>query len=203
MRYGWVVLVLGMVLAVEATAQITKTATFDNYTAGQSLIPSFTDPLSGITFSYSTLGTGFVIDGDPLDLYDGSNYLTAGGGPNDGQGANFGFIGTLHAPANYVALEAFAANVTLEGFDSTGTLVAEQTGPVSSPIGSSNLQISSSQYNITSFQVMVTPGGFEGYDNISYTYLPEPTLLPCLLGIVALRLRRKSQPRSLIPQSIS
>ena len=53
MRYLWNICIV-LILATGANAQITKTATFDNFTMGQLFQPSFTDPLSGITFGNST-----------------------------------------------------------------------------------------------------------------------------------------------------
>ena len=47
---GIVTLLLGPI----ASASQTVMATFENFTAGQAFQPSFTDPLSGITFRNST-----------------------------------------------------------------------------------------------------------------------------------------------------
>jgi hypothetical protein len=184
MRHPWSSFILLVALAASANAQITRIATFENYAPGAAFQPSFTDALSGITFSRSTnppLPGGFAINGDPLNLFDGTNYLTAGGGPNDGLGANFGFSGALPEPADQVSADVFvqgSAGVTLNGFDSMGVLVAQESGPPST--SRFNIEISSSQYNITSFQLSVVDRG-TGYDNITYTILPEPTPISCLL----------------------
>jgi hypothetical protein len=64
-------------------------------------------------------------------------------------------------------------------------VVAQQVPPP----GTTNpftLTITSPQYNITSFRVSVGTG-FSGYDNISYTVLPEPSLFACsgMIGLAA------------------
>lgn len=192
MRYLWSIWVV-FALALFAQAQITETATFENYAPNTFFKPSFIDTLSKITFLASTnpLG-GFAIDSDSLDLFDGSNYLTAAVGSN-GFGGNFGFTGDLPEPSNRVSADAIYFNsnsnnnVTLEGFNSSGTLIAQQS--FNSP-GIFTLEISSSQYDITTFQIVVN-GGFEGYDNISYTYLPEPSVAMSLLIFAAIPIRRR------------
>jgi hypothetical protein len=178
---------LVLLLVTGVDAQITRTATFENYTAGQFFRPSFTDPLSGISFYDSTTppGYGFAIDGSPNGAYfSGGNYLTAGGGPFNGLGAYFGFTADLPFAANHVNLEAeyqadSITNVVLKGFDSSGHVVAQESGQasMSNPF---TLEIDSAQYNITTFQISVG-GGAAGYDNISYTYLPEPAELGLLI----------------------
>jgi hypothetical protein len=180
-----------LLLAAIANAQITRIATFENYPAGKAFQPSFTDLLSGITFSNSTIQPapgGFVIDGDPADLFNGNNYLTAGVGPNDGFGF-FGFTGTLPQPAIRVSADVLCfglpSGMVLTGFDSAGTIVAQESGSSTSPDPFS-IEIDSGQYNITSFKFTAAVRA-TAYDNISYSYLPEPSILAGVLAALAFR----------------
>jgi hypothetical protein len=184
-------------ITATASAQVTRTATFENFTPGQFFRPSFTDPLSGITFRDSThpFSHDFAIDGNPGGFYFGApgNYLTAGGGPVAALGSYFGFTADLPSPANCVSLDAVyqddaITTMVLLGLDKTGAVVAQQ----SPPPGTTNpftLTITSSQYDITTFRVSIRTG-FSGYDNISYTVLPEPSLLGWA-GVIALVCRRR------------
>lgn len=198
MRCGWAVLGLGMVLAAGARGQITRTATFENYAAGMTFQISFKDSPSGIIFSNSTHppAGSFAIDDDILDLFTGTNYLTAGGIPDDDFGSYLGFTANLPEPSNQVSINVYYSDVaggpgiTLEGFNSSGMLVAEQSAL--NP-GTYTLQIDSNQYIITSFQVIAN-GGFEGYDNISYTYLPEPAELGWFVIAAGIGLGRRKCP---------
>ena len=110
-------------------------------------------------------------------------------GESDGFGANFGFTAILSEPANQISAEVYfqesASQIVLSGFDSTGTLVSQELASPD-PFTLEILEIDSTQYNITSFQISAEGGG-EGYDNVSYTYLPEPSALFGLMGITGLR----------------
>ena len=131
---------------------------------------SFTDSLSGITFSAATSPLGaFVVDSDSQVAFDGTNYLTGGVGPNDGFGAGFGFTATLPEPSDRVSAFVLSfgpqSNVVLSGFDSTGALVAQESGP-STSTDPFNIEIDSAQYNIVYFQFSVMYRAM-AYDNIT------------------------------------
>ena len=186
----WGVLVMAIFFACAANAQIARTATFENYANGTDLPGSFTDSLSGITFRNSThppIG-GFDID-SYSSYFSGGNYLTSGIIAPGGLGSYFGFTADLPTAADSVSLDAIyhadaRSEVVLQGFDSQGNLIAQEAGPPGLSQSSFSLQITSDQYNITRIQVSVG-GGFSGYDNIAYTYFPEPhalfTLIPLTL----------------------
>jgi hypothetical protein len=198
-------------MASIADAQVTRTATFENFAAGQAFQPSFVDPLSGITFRNSTNAPapgGFVIDGSD-HFFGRGNYLTAGGGPTDSFGASFGFTADLPAPADTLSLDAIyladsRANVLLQGINASGIVTAEQAGPGGTSSAPFSLQITSSQFDIASFRVSVVAGA-SGYDNISFTIVPEPfgafvassaatMFLPRRKRAEQLQVRRQSKP---------
>jgi hypothetical protein len=192
----WGISLVVFVLTSISYAQITRTATFENYVAGQEFKPSFTDPASEILFSNSTGPTHDFDITNGLPQFNNGNYLTSGSIGLGAESHQFGFTGSFPVPANAVSLEVSndgignPANVTLEGFDIADTLVTEQSGSASSP-DPFILQISSSQYNITSFIVMAVDIDV-AYDNISYTILPEPALVSLpFLGISLLAVRRR------------
>ena len=176
--------VAGGLSCATAGGQVTRVATFENYVPLDGFKPSFTDPLSGITFRNSTHPSqGFIINGSPDGRYfGGGHYLTAGGGPYNGMAPYFGFTADLPAPANHVRIDmvygsGFLPGALLRGFDALGNLVAQQYGPTN--IGGQNVQfsleISDAAYSIRMFQVSVN-GGVAGYDNVRYTIVPEPAL---------------------------
>jgi hypothetical protein len=183
MKYRWVNFVVLVVLATSAHAQIARTATFENFTVGQTFKPSFTDPISEITFSNATSSVeGFAI-ASGLSQFAGTHYLNSAS--DTGWTYQFGFTGNIPVSADQVSLEisdggsSNTAGVTLEGFDANNALVAQQSGSSNEP-DPFTLQITSSQYDITSFKV-IAAGIFTGYDNIGYTILPEPASISFLL----------------------
>jgi hypothetical protein len=187
MRHRWSSFILLLALAASANAQITRTATFENFTVGQTFKPSFTDPISGIIFTNSTGPTDDFDIADGLVEFSNDNYL--GSGSPAGWSWEFGFTGKLPAPADQVSIEVsdggigYDSNVTLEGLDKNNNVIAEQSG-ISTPPGTFGpdpftIQIISPDYNVVSFQVIAV-GIFTGYDNITYTILPEPTPISCL-----------------------
>ena len=187
-----------LVFAQLARGQITRVATFENFAEGQSFKPSFTDPLSGITLRDSTHPSGgFSIEYSSTE-FGGGNYLTAGGyapGPGNHWGANFGFIGDLSSPANNISVDVSypgfgdSGSVVLKGYDSVGTLIAQQAGAPGAP-GPFTLTIHSSQFDIVKLQVTVDAID-TGYDNVSYTILPEPHSVSLVLAAAVLALRRR------------
>jgi hypothetical protein len=180
----WAISLMVFVLTSISYAQITRTATFENFTVGEIFKPSFTDSGSGITFSNSTGPTQDFEITDGLSEFGYSNYLSSGS-TAPGWSYQFGFTGGLLSPSNYVSLKVSdggssnATGLTLEGFNSVGMIIVQQSGSSieSDPF---TLQITSSQYDITSFKV-IAAGIFTGYDNISYTILPEPASISFLL----------------------
>jgi len=184
-----------LVFASAAEAQTwTRTATFENFTAGQSFKPAFTDPVSGIRFYDSTHPSGgFVIDYSSTYFGPG-NYLTAGVGPVDGLGSDFGFTSDLPSAADQVSLDVsyvggLTSLVILRGYALTGELVAEQAGPPDAP-RPFHLAIHSDQFNIVKAQVSV--GAIDiGYDNVSYRIVPEPSLLSLIVFFVWARRGRR------------
>jgi hypothetical protein len=186
-------------LAVGADAQVTRTATFENYSEGQTWSSTFTDPFSGIGFRNSThpIAGAFVVEYSSTNFGAG-NYLTSGGyspGPIGGFGSYFGFTADLPAAADRVSMQVSCifestSNVQLIGFNSKGDPVAAVTAAdgLTNPF---TLEIDSARYDITTFRVSVN-GGAEGYDNISYTILPEPSLLTIcsFTGFLGCRRRR-------------
>jgi hypothetical protein len=197
MKFIRVVVFSMLVLPRLVEAAVTRVATFENFSEGDSFKPSFTDPLSGITFRDSSHpGGGFVIDYSATLFGDG-NYLTAGvyvPGPGSGFGAFFGFTGDLPQQANEVGVDvrygADRSEVSLQGFDALGNLLAQQGGPPGQNLLPFSLEIHSSAFEIRSFRVSVG-GGAAGYDNISYTIVPEPAFAWGVLGIGALSMQRR------------
>jgi hypothetical protein len=192
------ILAVAMVLAGVSSAKATQsiTATFENFSAGQSFQPSFTDPLSGIHFRNSTnfpAPGGFVIDFSPT-YFGGGNYLTAGGIAVGALGGNFGFTADLPLAANEVDLDVMyvlnsPTNVLLQGFNTQGTLVAQQAGQTAFR-HQFNLAINSANFDISTFKVSVD-GGAAGYDNISFVVVPEPTYTLLLTSGAMLGLMRR------------
>lgn len=203
MRMHWAGVALIAGLTSAASAQVTHVATFENFTEGQAFKPSFTDPLSGITFRDSTAsGHGFSID-YAIDPFGVSTYLTSGGyTPGDGRtlGYDFGFTADLPAPAIRVGLDVAyvpgtvgsPAGTMLRAYNTSGAVVAQTTVPgfVASPF---HLEATSLAYDIVRLSITV-PDIATGYDNVSYTVLPEPvgmTALVCpVLASLAMRRRR-------------
>ncbi|HEY1686831.1 MAG TPA: hypothetical protein VGG19_18870 [Tepidisphaeraceae bacterium] len=177
-------MIIGMVLAAGADAQITKMATFENYTEGQNFKPSFTDPLSGITFFNSTGGTqNFVIEYSSME-FGGGNYLTSAlysPGSGGSWAASFGFTADLPTPANSLSISVThsignTSTIQLEAFNSNNVLVAQKSAISNAP-DPFTLEVISTEYDIASFKMIVSSQIGTGYDNISYTYLPEPASL--------------------------
>src|SRR5207237_3987844 len=116
---------------------VTRVATFENFSEGDSFKPSFTDPLSGITFRNSTTSLGgFGIDYSS-SAFGGSTYLTSGGyisGPTGiVYGANFGFTADLPALSNQVSIDVMRSDgdvsqIALIGLNSSGQTIAQQFG---------------------------------------------------------------------------
>jgi hypothetical protein len=156
MRKLWGIFLSLLAFADAADAQITKTATFENYAANTDLGTSFTDPLSRITFSDPTSPYLFFI-GYGLPEFGGGNDLSGGDGTAEGY---LGFVGTL----------PFAADQLSVDIAWSGTLP-----------GSSGFKV----------EVDAVPAA---YDNISYTYLPEPSILAGFLGVLVFRRRLRLIP---------
>jgi hypothetical protein len=197
MRKLWGIFLSLLAFADAADAQITKTATFENYAANTDLGTSFTDPLSRITFSDPTSPYLFFI-GYGLPEFGGGNDLSGGDGTAEGY---LGFVGTLPFAADQLSVDIAwsgtlpgSSGITLVGFsglNATGTVITQQS--ISNATDPHTLQIESSQYNIASFKVEVdaVPAA---YDNISYTYLPEPSILAGFLGVLVFRRRLRLIP---------
>ena len=197
MRIGVLGCVVCCLAGSVSYAQVTKTATFENFTAGTVFHPSFTDLMSGMTFRNSTTPPspgGFVIDFSP-SYFGGGNYLTSGGIGVGVLGGSFGFTADLPAAANNVQLDALyqsdpRSNVTLQALNSSASIVAQQSGPAGNSNSPFSLQVSAGQFNITSIRV-IAGGGASAYDNISITIAPEPTMIFLPLAAVAMLRRRR------------
>jgi hypothetical protein len=128
-----------LLVAGTASAQVTRVATFENYTEGRSFKPSFTDPLSGITFHDSTSdGNVFAIEYSATQ-FGGGNYLSAAYsvGPGFGWSAHFGFTADLPMAARSASVDiGFSDGVgsafLLQGINAQGIVVASQHGPATS-----------------------------------------------------------------------
>jgi hypothetical protein len=198
MRVQLLVCVVCSLAVAAADAQATKTATFENFAAGTAFQPSFTDPLSSITFRNSTnppLPGGFDINFSST-YFGGGNYLTSGGSGDGVLGTSFGFTADLPAVADNIQLDALyltgsRANVTLEALNSSASVIAQQSGPVGISNAAFSLQVSSGQFDITTIRLLAGPGA-SACDNISITIAPEPATLwgPPLLGIWVFRRSR-------------
>jgi hypothetical protein len=192
-------LALVLMLTLDATAQVTKVATFENFTEGQFFTPSFTDPLSGITFSGSThISGGFAIDYSDTQ-FGGGNHLAAAytPGPTGGWDPNFGFAASFPSPANRASLDVDYQNnpsvLLLKAFDSANNLVAQQAGPAPGAPDPFTLQVASSQFNIVRVQLISGGSVSTAYDNVSITVAPEPASIAMAMGsasIMSLRRRR-------------
>jgi hypothetical protein len=179
-------------LVARANAQFVRTATFENFTEGQSFGPSFTDPLSSESFREPTGPLkGFSID-SASGLFGGGMYLTSGGyspGPGGGVFSTFGFKGDLPSLANRLSIDVShlggdTSQVSLTGFNSLGGVVSQSFGQADAQ-DPFRIQVTSNSFNFASFQVQVPPGLSAGYDNISFTIVPEPSIVATLGGIVA------------------
>jgi hypothetical protein len=176
---GWVVAVgVAVGWVGVARGQVTRVATFENYTAWTSYSVGFTEPASGIYFHDSTHppNGGFDVDRSFGVVWSPGYYLTSGGGP-EVYGSFFAFTADLPAAADRVGMDVMylgapASNFQLKGYDAAGVVVAQQSGPAvnTQPF---HIEISSPSYDIVRIQTFVQ-GGAVGYDNISYTVLPEP-----------------------------
>ena len=183
MHFG--IFVAAIALVSVAGAQITRTAAFENYAAGTDLGTSFTDPLSGIAFSDPTPPHLFFI-GNGLPEFGRGNDLAGGDGGAEGY---LGFVATLPFTSDQVSVDIAwsgtppgSSGITLEGFNglnAAGALITQQT--ISNAADPYTLQINSNQYNINSFKVEVDAVS-AAYDNISYTILPEPSQISCLIA---------------------
>jgi hypothetical protein len=198
MRAFWLAAMIVGASAAVASAQVTRTATFENYVEGQNFQPTLLDPLSGIFFHDATGGThSFTIEYASTE-FGGGNYLTNGivsPGPTGSWTGDFGFSADLPAPANRVSFDItyngnHLTGVVLTGYDGSGGVVAQEQGPVSAP-SNFTFEITSPHYDITHFTVAVHGGVFTGYDNVSYTVLPEPTGLWLALPAAAMIARRR------------
>jgi hypothetical protein len=177
-------------------ADITRVATFENFTRGQQFKSSFTDPISGIVFSDSTTSTGgFTIAGG-LSEFGNGNYLNSGG--DSGWGFQFGFTGTLPVSANFIAIDVStggignSSSVELKAFNSSNAMIDEKLGP-NDQIDAFTLEITSSQYDIAYFEIAAVDIA-TGYDNISFTTnVPEPSSLLLILGVGAFIMRPSKQ----------
>jgi hypothetical protein len=172
---------------------VTRVATFENYVEGDSFKPTLFDPISGILFHDATGGThSFEIEYSST-IFGGGYYLVNGGytpGAPPSWTGNFGFSADLPIAASRVSFDISyvvgdLSGVTLTGYDAANQIVAKRNGPfpVANPF---TLEITSSQYDITHFTVTVN-GVSVGYDNVSYTVVPEPGLV---VGAVAVLRRR-------------
>jgi hypothetical protein len=171
---------IGLALIARVHAAQTITATFENFKEGDSFEPSFTDPLSDITFSDSTYGS-FGIDYSAMQ-FGGGNHLATMVivGPVSSWDNFFGFTGTLPAPANRVSIDVSypgfenVSGLLLKAFDGRNNVVAQQFGPPNYPAEPFTMQVTSSQFDIAKFQIVPNGGIDSVYDNISYTIAPDP-----------------------------
>src|SRR4051812_36555240 len=105
-RIGGRVAVAGLVASMlgagaHASADVTRVATFENFSVGSEFKPTFTDSLSGVIFTNSTGPTNDFVVNSGISDFGFSNYLGSGGiGPS--RTFQFGFTGVLPTPANYV-----------------------------------------------------------------------------------------------------
>jgi PEP-CTERM motif len=189
-------------------------ADFQNFSA-QLISASFTDPKSGIVFSNSQ-NSGGVFGIQDSSTYHFSSaptflptiYLTGNGITTDTSGAivagDFGFDaalpGAAFLPAAFrsisVAIFYFSPTdaggaVTLQGFDTANNVVASAVRNINqSDWGESSITISATSPSISKFSIRAS-GLSTGYDNITFTAVPEPSTLTLLaigaVGLVAMR----------------
>jgi len=150
----------GLLLAASvAGAEITRTATFEHFSEGQSFALSFTDPKVAFISAIPppTLPSGF--DFERSSNLFASTHLTSGGyvpGPGGSLSAFFGFSADLPVESNEVRIDAIYSaqprtDVVLTGFNSRGEAVASAVGPAGLSGEQFSLTLHSAQYDITNF----------------------------------------------------
>ncbi|HEX3358555.1 MAG TPA: hypothetical protein VHS31_16390 [Tepidisphaeraceae bacterium] len=192
--------IAGLFLICPAFPTLAATATFENFSEGQSFSTSFTDPLSGIFFSNPTaLNHDFVIEyggPDPQlpDITPGHYLKSNGYAPGDGISVspNTGFTATLPSAALLLSMDFVyisPGTLTVNAFDAQGNIVATQS--VTPPPGNfleGHLALQSPS-PFVKFTATSTVDGI-GYDNIHFD-VPEPsTLGPVATILLGLRCRR-------------
>jgi hypothetical protein len=192
----WIIGAVVFGITCSARAAITRVATFENFGSGQILGQSFADPLSGITFRESTHVSQIFVVNYSSTFFGPGRFLSSGVIADGGLGAYFGFTGDLPLPANHVSIDAMysgggpPSQITLQGLDAVGSLVAQQTGPASGSVPFT-LAINSAQLDISTIRVIAS-GVSSGYDNVNFTIIPEPMGAPALMLVVLLVRRIRS-----------
>jgi hypothetical protein len=176
-----------------ATVTGSGVASFENFNEGDNFKPSFTDPVSGITFSNSIMGTtasNFTIEyansaSWPAPMFQNNKYLTAGGyAPGNGASlpGQWGFTGTLPQPARTVELDlageslsgTYSVSFLIQNIDGV-TLASQTVNFTSGPPQQYHLTQSSANVDIARFLIVPGTNGFDAADNIS-ALVPEPTV---------------------------
>jgi hypothetical protein len=178
------------------------TATFENFDGG-SLGNSFTDPLSGITFSDPTFPQNdFSIQyagaWPTMPSMTPGHYLVGAGYSSDGGlilASGFGLTATLPSLARTLSMDVGYGNfddghLRVDALDSADNIVA--TVDVFPPVESfveMHVQLESANVDIHKFRTTATDLAV-GYDNIAFD-VPEPMLAG--LGGVLILFRRASK----------
>jgi hypothetical protein len=197
-------------LLAAGSAGASGIAKFENYPEGLIAFGPFTDPTSGITFSNPVSAnmnfTSEFGDFSPSrPLTSPGNYLSSNGWAPGGGIAlpyQFGFTATLPEASGLVQMELIYAlgvsggnTVTVTGLSATGTTVAMTSfHATGGNFTETTLTLTSLSNQISSIQVVATDI-FDGFDNIRFSPIPEPTSVGSIAvaGMVAMARRRRGK----------
>lgn len=193
-------------ICVPGIARAVVIADFENFAEGHYGGTPLLDPISGIVFSNPiSANSNFIVEFSSAwptrPLTSPGNILTTNGytpGPGWGLGHQFSFTGTLPAATGLLQMEMVyavtgAAQVTLTGFNSTNGQVASTVFTANTgAFLETTLNLSSPGNDISWFTVTSTDIS-NGFDNIRFTPVPEPSALAAVAIGAAALLRRPAR----------